>query len=227
MTDSSTPVPLRRSLLQHWHHQHGAIFDTAGATRWVRRYADEQISELSLTDLSTHPRVGFKGSGTSQWLSHQSVDLPHSPNCSTLQPDGSLVARLSDHEHLVLGNLAADASLPDDLQQRWEHDNSAQCYPLPRADSHSWFLLAGTAAPHVLSSLCAVDLRPEHFHNGSIAQTSLARANTIIIRDDAKHLRFHLLSDVSMALYMWEVLVDSVAALGGQATGVEQLINAQ
>lgn len=226
MADSSPLLDLRRSLLHHWHQQHGGVFDYTGATRRVQRYAEEQASELSLTDLSTHPRVGFKGPGTAQWLSHQSVDLPHSPNCSTRQSDGSLVARLSDHEHLVLGNIAADAPMPDNLQQRWEQDNPTQCYPLPRADSHSWLVLKGAAAAQLMSSLCAIDLRPESFDNGSVAQTSVARANTIIIRDDADHLRFHLLSDVSMAMYMWEVLLESVKALGGQATGVEQLINA-
>lgn len=225
MTDSSLLLDLRRSLLNHWHQEHGGVFDYVGTTRRVQRYADEQACELSLTDLSTHPRIGFKGPGAAQWLSHQSVDLPSSPNFSTRQPEGSLVARLSDHEHLVLSNLAADATVPDALQQRWEQDKPAQCYALPRADSHSWLVLNGPAAYRVMSSLCAVDLRPESFRNGSIAQTSVARANTIIIRDDANHLRFHLLSDVSMALYMWEVLLESVKALGGQATGVQQLIN--
>ena len=227
MADLATPATLRRSLLDHWHQQHGAVFDTAGTIRRVWRYKDEQASELSLTDLSTHPRAGFKGPGTAQWLSHHAIALPHSPNCATRQSDGSLVARLSDNEHLVLGNLESNASLPGDLQQRWEHDNPAQCYSLPRADSHSWFALKGAAAAQVMSSLCAVNLQPKHFNDGSIAQTSVARANTIIIRDDANHLCFHLLSDVSMALYMWEVMLESVKALGGQATGIEQLISAK
>ncbi len=225
MAESVLPDSLRRSLLDHWHQQHGALFDTQGTTRRVWRYEDEQRSALSLTDLSTHPRAGFKGIATRQWLSQNSVILPDSPNCATRQADGSLVARLSDNEHLVLSDIAATASLPDDLKRQWQHDNPARCYPLPRADSHSWFVLKGDSAAHLMSTLCAVDLRPEHFPIGKIAQTSVARANSIVIRDDADHLCFHLLSDVSMALYMWDVVLDSVKALGGNAIGVQQLIN--
>ena len=224
MSSESFPPVLRRSQLYHWHQQQGASFDMAGPTLRVLRYPDEQAPALSLTDLSTHPRVGFKGVGTRQWLQQLAIDMPQTPNCATRQPDGSLLARLSEHEHLLLDNLAADAPLPAELLSRWELEQPSQCYALPRADSHSWMILAGTDAAAMMSSLCAVDLRPQQFADGSIAQTSVARTNTIVIRDDNHGLRYHLLCDASTALYLWNILLESVTAFGGQATGVEHLL---
>ena len=226
MGQTSAKTATRRSQLDHWHRRHGAVFDTVGTTRRVLRYADENAPGLSVTDLSTHPRIGFKGAGARQWLGDRAMDLPARPNCAIRQPDDSLVARLSDQEHLILDNLAADALLRNDLLLDWQREQPARCYPLQRTDSHCWLVLAGEEAAGMMSSLCAVDLRPGYFDNGAIAQTSVARVSTIVIRDDAGVLRYHLLADATMACYLWDVLLQSATRFGGGVTGLEHLLKA-
>ncbi len=226
MGQTSATTVTRRSQLDHWHRRHAAVFDTVGTTRRVLRYADENATALSVTDLSTHPRIGFKGAGAGHWLGGRAMDLPVQPNRAIRQPDGSLVARLSDQEHLVLDNLAADALQHNDLLLDWQRDQPARCYPLPRTDSHCWLVLAGEESAGMMSSLCAVDLRPGYFDNGAVAQTSVARVNTIVIRDDASVLRYHLLADATMTCYLWSILLESATRFGGGATGLEHLLEA-
>ena len=49
-----------------------------------------------------------------------------------------------------------------------------------------------------MAKLCAVDLRPDRFQNGSIAQTSVAKLNSVIIRQDIGNtLCVYLLCDAT------------------------------
>lgn len=87
----------------------------------VTDYADAgdevyQATHLALTDLSTLPRTGFKGARG--WLEEHGAQLPNSPNQAAQQEDGSLIARLSIDELLILSDLNSDATLPAILQDR-------------------------------------------------------------------------------------------------------------
>jgi sarcosine oxidase subunit gamma len=214
----------RRSPLYRWHQQQGAAFGDAGGSCRVLRYPGEGEPELCLVDLSTHGRSGFKGSGARQWLDGQSSRLPASPNRAMRQPDGSLIARLSDQEHLVLTSVSGEAPMAKNLETRCQADKPPGCYALPRADSHCWFMLAGKPAAEAMSRVCAVDLRSKSFADGAVAQTSVAGISAIIIRDDAGELRYHVLADASLALYLWEQLHDCLAGLGGRTCGIELLL---
>ena len=76
----------------------------------------------------------------------------------------------------------------------------------------------------MFAKLCGVDLRVDHFPDLAIAQTSVARSNAIVIRDDLGATpTFHLLGDSASAAYMWDVLLDAMAEFEGAPVGLKAL----
>jgi sarcosine oxidase subunit gamma len=185
---------------------------------------------MGLADLSTQDRVGFKGPDSLRWAQHLGLTPPDQPNRSSQQDDGSLVARLSHEELLILGNPCSTAPGMAKLQlEQCGNHELTQVYLLPRRDSHCWFWITGTHAPTLFSKVCGVDLRLHKFSIGHIAQTSLARLSAIIIRRDAGTTPgYYVLSDLSSAEFLWTCLLDAMAEYDGAPIGiaaVRQLIN--
>jgi len=218
-----------RSQLYRQHINAGALFEEVGDSAVVTAYTktgDEvkQAARLALVDLSTLPRVGFKGSGAPGWLAEQGAELPGSPNQAVRQRDNSLIARLSDDEFLILSDLNSDSTLPVILQERWSLDSTTKVYSVPRGHSHCWFALTGDHATATLAKICAVDLRSHKFAEREIAQTSLARVNAIILRNDLMTTPcFFILSEVSSAEYLWDALLDAAIEFGGNPVGIAAL----
>jgi sarcosine oxidase subunit gamma len=76
----------------------------------------------------------------------------------------------------------------------------------------------------MFAKLCAVNLAPDRFPPGQIAQTSVARLSSIIIRNDiAGTLSFFLLAESASAEYLWDCLLDAMAEFGGSVCGAESL----
>jgi sarcosine oxidase gamma subunit len=129
------------------------------------------------------------------------------------QTDGSLIALLSPTEILWLR-----ASASDEAITRWNCPDgqplAPQTYLVPRSDGTYWFQLAGEEAEVALSRLCSVDFSHKNCPDLSVAQTLVARINTIVIHDrDAGESRFHLIGDVSLATYMWEALTSATTGI--------------
>ena len=182
---------------------------------------ESPAAPVVLRDLSPLPRTGFKGADTPKWLATQGVSFSDAHNRAYAQPDGSLLARLSPGEFLLLGCRDGATGLVDTLDGAWSWEaDLGLCFPVPRQDSHAWFHLSGPACPAMFAKICAIDLRPHKFTDGAIAQTSIARLNGIVIRQgDA----FHLLSDSASAEYMWGCLVDAMDEFGGSVAGIASL----
>lgn len=197
----------------------------AGAALAVLRVPGENpAAAVVLTDLSPFARTGFKGADTPDWLVRQGLAIPDTPNRAAVQVDGSLLARLSAGEFLLLSRPGDDVGLVERLDSAWSWDSGAGlCFPLPRQDSHAWFHLRGESVPQMLAKLCGVDLRRHVFADGAVAQTSVARLNAILIRqgDDV-----HLLADSASAEYLWDCLVDAMAEFGGSVAGANHLLAA-
>lgn len=219
----------RRSQLYRRHLLAGARFEEVAGSAVVAEYtetADEanHATQLALVDLSTLSRVGFKGAGAPAWLKEQGLRLPDSPNQSKRQEDGSLIARLSANEFLILSNLTSDSAFTASLKDSWSLESTEAIYLLPRGDSHCWFALTGAYAPTTLAKVCGVDFRTHKFSEYEVAQTSLAGINAIILRNDfATTPCFLILSDVSSAEYLWEALLDAMAEFSGSAVGMVAL----
>lgn len=203
----------------------GAQPAAAGQALAVLRVPGENTAApVVLTDLSPFARTGFKGADTPDWLTRHGLTIPDTPNRAAVQADGSVLARLSAGEFLLLGRPGGESGLVERLDATWSWgDGAGLCFPLPRQDSHAWFHLRGAKVPEMLAKLCGVDLRRHVFADGAVAQTSVARLNAIVLRqgDD-----FHLLADSASAEYLWECVVDAMAEFGGSVAGADHLLAA-
>jgi sarcosine oxidase subunit gamma len=172
--------------------------------------------ELKLIDMSLRPRWGLKGRGTLAYLEAAGAILPSADNKAERQRDGSLIARLSPGEALILSSLQNGGSAFAECVQSLPAEGRAGSYPVPRHDSHCWFMVTGSDAPPMFAKLCAVDLAADRFADASIAQTSLARLPAIIIRQDiAESLAFSVLADSASAEYLWGCLIDAMREFSG------------
>lgn len=188
---------------------------------------------LALADLSVMPHAGFKGKGTAEWLTAQGLSLGPDSNKAYAQAGGELAARLAPTEIFLLDSLRGSGDLLQRLNAAWKWAETAprpaQGYPLPRQDSHGWFMLAGEFAPAMFSKMCGVDLRRDRFAQGAIAQTSLAKMSAIIIRADRQgkdgrvHAAYHVLADIASAEYLWACLMDAGQEFGIRPVGLQAL----
>ena len=226
MTELTATQSNRRSPIYRRHSQLQAQFEQLADAIIVNHYADPAMeallaAHLGLVDLSTLPRSGFKGASAPDWAASQGVNLPEAPNKAIRQSDHILVARLSQQELLILADINGNSTLTKSLNQQ---QLPAQTYSLPRADSHSWLALTGSTAAEMLAKICAIDLRPQQFAQGQIAQTSVAKINAVIIRQDiGGTLCFHILSDIASTEFLADCLLDAMAEYQGVAVGVAAL----
>ena len=188
------------------------------------------VRQLSLCDLSGLARFGLKGPGTSHWLAEQGLAIPPDSNRARRQRDGALLARLAATEFLVLGDLDPRSLHIEHLIEAWrrcdEPPAATRGFIVPRQDSHTWFRITGREAAATLAKLCAVDLRAPAFDPLQVAQTSIARLNAIVIRDDVADIRaFHLLADTASAGYWWDCLLDAGAEHDMGVVGLDALRN--
>ncbi len=236
MANSVSPNDFkRRSFVAKRLVEAGARFEEVAGAAAAMAFSDDGAEEKAalegcgLADLSPLPRFGIKGRGGPEWLAGQGVAIPETVNTALRQEDGSLAARLSPSEILVLGDLRGGercgALYTSWARARMDDPSAARGYALRRDDSHAWFRLTGANAPEVFAKLCAVDLRPHRFPALSVAQTSVARSSAIVIREDlaADVVGYHLLIDSASARYLWDCLIDAMAEFDGKAVGLRIL----
>lgn len=185
----------------------------------------EQAREIGLADLSPLPRTGFKGKRALSWLKQTGLSIGDTNNFCWNQEDRSIVARLADTEALILSDITCKSNICADLESRQSTEEPNQCYQVPRMDASAWFLITGNQADIMFAKLCGIDLRRKKFANGAIAQTSVARMNAIVIRNDIGDLPvYHILFDSASADYLWRVLMDAMAEFDGMPIGYKAII---
>jgi sarcosine oxidase subunit gamma len=220
----------RRSFIYRALQQAGARFapvnDGAIAVDFGRPAEAEaaQARTMGIADLSVLPRTGFKGAGTVEWLTSQGLDIGPDSNRAYPQPGGELAARLAPTEIFLIESLAGTGELIRRLNAAWSWGNETPRtligYPMPRSESHAWFMVTGEHAPAMFAKICGVDLRPHRFTVGAIAQTSVAKMSAIVIRADlGRTPAFHLLADSASALYLWTCVLDAMAEFDGAPVG--------
>ena len=190
--------------------------------------ADASPADLALVDLCLLPRSGFKGRGTPEWLESQGLLLPDT-NQARRQDDGTLAVRLAPREVLLLAPWSGGGGLIDRLDRAWPEGRdpaSPRGYPVPRADSHCWFMLTGRHVPAMLAKLCGIDLRPDRFAPLRVAQTQAARLSVVILRDDTALPAWHLLTDSASADYAWGCLLDAMQEFAGKPAALTALQDA-
>ncbi|AGN82577.1 sarcosine oxidase [Pseudomonas sp. GD03651] len=181
------------------------------------------LQQCALVDLTELPRVGFRGAQSGEYLQARGFSLPSKPNHSVTQSDGSQVARLSQTEYLILGSLQDRGQRIADEEARWEMDHLAN-YLLPREDSHAWLQLSGVHTAEVMAKLCGVDLRSSAFTQGTVAQTSAARINVIVVNvSSASDTIFHILCDRASLEYFKGAVMDAMSEFDGRTLEIDVL----
>jgi sarcosine oxidase subunit gamma len=200
----------------------GAEFDTVADAAVAVGFPGRATPALGLADLSPLPRTGVRGHRALAWLDEQGWPVPGRNNEAVATGAGDLVLRLGDAEALVAAAPAGDGTAVRTLAQAIPGSGA---WHVPRGESHCAFALHGDDAVACLAKLCGIDLRPRQFPAGAIAQTSVARLNTIVCRppSDAQGRTFHLFADSAAALWFWDVLADAAAEFGGGPLGVRDL----
>lgn len=186
-----------------------------------------QARRLGLADLSPLRRTGFKGREAIEWLRRQGLTIGDENNRVWVQGQSHdpIVARLADTEALILGDTAAKVGLCARLERNYATERPARCYLVPRRDGSAWFAVTGEHAGSMFAKLCGVDLRHHKFPTGSVAQTSLARMNVIVIRSDFGDTPvFFLLFDSASADYLWACTKDAMAEFDGAPVGHAALL---
>ena len=216
----------RRSPLYRALETHGARFEALGAyaaaTDFGREAADEaaRAESLGLADLTPFPRIGFKGWNIAPWLAGAGAEMGEASNRAYPQADGTRIARLAPGEALVLADRRGNGPLIETLGGAWSMAEADGCFRVARDETSCWLLLTGAHAAPMLAKVCAVDLRPQAFVPGAIAQTNVARLNVIVIRGDIGTVpAFDLITDIASAVYLWGALLDAMAEYGGAPVG--------
>ncbi len=194
--------------------------DSEGELRAARR--------MGLADISVLPHTGFKGAGVIEWLRGQGVEVSDEPNWAHRQTGGGLAVRQAAAEVMILGDLSGDGGWPERLKQAWWAEpvppQRPRGFPMPRDETHAWLAVTGAHAAAMFAKLCGVDLRASAFAQGQVAQTSVARLNGVILRDDRGGAPFyHLLADCAAAEYLWDCLLDAMAEFDGRPVGLTAL----
>ncbi|MEM7044590.1 MAG: sarcosine oxidase [Pseudomonadota bacterium] len=234
-SESLTSLPLpadfkRRSPIHRKLLAADAVFgDVAGAALPIR-YREEgegaAARSLGLADLSVLPRLGFKGKAVLSQMNTEGMSLEFRPNRAFRQKDGTLAAVLAMTEVLLLPPLSGEAPKLEKLATGWSIDTADGGYLVPRQDSHFWFLITGDHASSMFAKICGVDLRAKSFDDLDIAQTSIARSNAIVIRDDQGETpAYHLLGDSASAGYLWDCLLDAMVEWRGRPVGQKALLD--
>ena len=124
----------------------------------------------------------------------------------------------------LLANLDGEGDRFQAMARDWRIEDEERTYPLPRRDSHAWFALAGSRLPAFFAKICGIDLRLDKFADLSIAQTSVARLNAILLRADQGGAPvFHLLADSASAAYLLECLRDAAGEFKGRVVELGEL----
>ena len=228
--DASPANPPRRSFIYRALQQAGARFapinDATIAVDFGKPIEVEvaQARRLGIADLSVLPRTGFKGAGTVEWLTAQGLAIGPDSNRAYPQPGGELAARLAPTEIFLVDSLAGGGDLMRRLNAAWNWGSGKPRtligYPMPRSESHAWFMVTGEHAPAMFAKICGLDLRLHRFAVGAIAQTSVAKMSGIVIRADLGETpAFHLLADSASSEYLWTCVLDAMAEFGGKPVG--------
>jgi len=160
--------------------------------------------DISIHDLTSRHRWGLRGKGAAEALRIQGWDLPEQPNRLVTSTNQSFVMALSQREFWVLDPHydAAELTMGNEF--------TTDAYPLFCQSSHAWLVLKGSQTSALMAKVCAVDLRPDAFSVGDVAQTQMALINCIIARHDlAGDDVFSIFVDQSYAEYALEALLDA------------------
>jgi sarcosine oxidase subunit gamma len=197
MADTARPAPLRSPLTDAADRLAAATRASQGAVRLA------ELPFLAQIDV----RLDAKGAAADAVGLALGLQLPLEPN--TVVRAGELTALwLGPDEWLVVGPPGSQ----QDLQSRIR--GAAGEEPVSVTDvsaQRTTLLVAGPAARDLLAHGCPLDLHPRTFEPGRCAQTTLARAQVVLVAREEPRAGFWVLVRSSFAGYLTDWLLDAAA----------------
>jgi sarcosine oxidase subunit gamma len=175
-------------------------FSAGGAALGVRL----PVGDIALHDLSPRPRFGFKGAGSTSWLSSHNIPIPAVNRTSTSA--GLRVLRLGREDMLLL---AEGEGKLEPLIAAWSAQTGPKGYSAWREEGWAWMRLTGNHVEEAMSRLCALDLRPKHFTRDQLAQTRVADLDAVVARVDGG---YDLFFDITMSAFFARAIAALTAA---------------
>ena len=180
---------------------------------------DADHSGVVMRDMTTSSRIGFRGPAAEAFLVSEGIQVPDVPNQAVLsgvkEREGLWVLRLSKTEFWLIDLLAQHTQTISELEQKTLLLEDV--YRLYSQHSHAAFKLSGEACSKMFAKVCGVNLDQIAFPTSSIAQTSVARVNAIVVNCSKQTdtlPRYLVLSDISSSEYLWEALQDASQEFG-------------
>ena len=179
----------------------------------------ESHKQLVLCDLTASYRAGFRGSNIESWLKNALGIIAPPINRASHTGQGILIIRLSPTEILLQeDNPDGHGGIPDLLEKAGTEpvlNKHPAIHYLPRRDSHACFMIRGDCCVQLFSRLCALDLRYHKFPDLHVAQTMMAGVVVVIVRCDSAGIPgYFIMTDTSLAEYLWDCMVDAMQDSG-------------
>lgn len=210
---------MRRSPLHAQHAKHCTEWVTVNDMAMPGCYPVlGEAPSVLLTDVSCGMRTGLKGSGASTWLASRGIPVPGRHNSWRRTEAGSLIARLGETEFLLedMQTPGVAVAVGHELG-----DAPGDVYPVLRQDVS--LLLQGRHAGSVLLETCSLDFRELKAERGDLALTSMVGVSVLVMPVGILPSAYRIWADPSFGPYLWDTLLEIVAAQGGAAAGWSQL----
>lgn len=193
-----TATPVKRTALYRRHLTLGCSLGEHHGWQVAARFAapEEEVRRVreavGLSDVSWMGKIEMKGSGLDD-------------GGASTAPPGSLWRLARDHRLATCGTEHREAVLRSAIQAAAAHP----CVRVTDVTSvYTALLLAGPRSRDVLRALCALDVSDGALPAGACAQTGLAHAHAIVLRQDAGDVpAFRVLVDRSYGEYVWDAVM--------------------
>lgn len=161
--------------------------------------------KIAIRDYTNKQRWGFRGQDAAATLRTEGWELSETPNRILSAGNQILSMALSEREFWFL-DPNTNCLSPRLVDNAFKDG----MYPLFCQSSHAWLVISGEQKSEMMAKLCGIDLSPNVFNMGDVAQTQMALINCIIARHELHGYDvLSLLVDQSFANYALEVLLDA------------------
>jgi aminomethyltransferase len=221
--------PVRLTALYHEHVAAGAALVERDGWLLPRSYGNptaEQIAvreAVGVLDISESGKVDLKSDNLDAALGAAFKGLGRveiGRAVSAGQGGTTRVCRLTDGQALLV---TAPGALQNTLDALGKVASAQSCTHVTDLTSALCALrLLGPKAPAVLERLSWLDLAPDRFTDGALAQGSVARIHALIVRRDTAGLTgYDLCVDRDLGAYLWAIVLEQGAPLGLKPVGYE------
>jgi sarcosine oxidase, subunit gamma len=169
-------------------------------------------ASVTMADISHNALIHIRGNAAAQVLRTIYEIVPDMPGNAAMVSAGVL-GRLRADEFVLFVGLG---SVNDAMQNLTSAVGSAHMTLTDLTHGRAGIALGGVHAANVLPKVCGLDFHESVFPDLHIAQTSLAKVRTLILRHDSPSARaYRLVVERSLGAYVWGVVYDAMQEWNG------------